>query len=706
MSGRDKSDGGGIVQADGDEYTGQRIGNLYTIARKIAEGGFNKVFLADMDGGERVVIKQITSDNYEYVAKFVREGEVIRRLPHPNIAKVRQIIHDSRNPKTAYQVVEYVEGGTLYDLIYNSGMRFTIWSAAYVIACVAAALGRAHSFNRDGVIHSLLHLDVTPENILISIYGEVKLTDFGIHVLTRPDKGPLILVGNDYIGKAAYMAPEQIPVPDGGPRLIGPWTDFYSLGLVWAEMFLKRPVFSAATTTDELIARARRGYNLDLRKLIADKKDRDLIRETDAMIRVLCADNPEIRPGGGEGADPGYGAKLIISQIERDIQNYRTRGESELKRMAMQTFASRLGFSSAALTSELIEIAKSKQGWKASASPPLRLTLPVSPPDTSEPSNPAPLDALPLTLPVTPLPSILSPAPTQTPEPASPVRAQPSEQPDDSAPTASIDDKEATIRNLSAPAWGALSRQPPMPGVVSGVAVSKPQAQRALTTPGVIVDQMLFEAARSRPAEHHFDPPSQPGPAKTDRVFKRSTQNPFTARRTRRAAWLIPVVFTPILGLGVCLVFMMSHRTHQKDAVATGVALPQTQASPTKPEVQPAANVVQMPAPPTQAPTLADAASPARHHRHHSESKTGKVADSQLVQEGGTCHLAIRAPDSEEDTDVWVDGYKVEQWQLPDMPVSLGPHRIERRDATKHVLARRHVDCAIGGKQSIKIALH
>lgn len=183
----------------------------YTILSKLATGGMAEIYLARQDsvGGfvRQVVVKQIhghLSRNERLVSMFLDEARLLARMSHPNIATV----FDFRVEDEAHcLVMEYVNGVTLKEAVRAS--RGIEPSHALRIAVdVCSGLHYAHSLTDDeGESLHVVHRDVTPQNVLLSFDGVIKLIDFGIakaSFSTDRTKAGAIK------GKYAYMSPEQI----------------------------------------------------------------------------------------------------------------------------------------------------------------------------------------------------------------------------------------------------------------------------------------------------------------------------------------------------------------------------------------------------------------------------------------------------------------------------------------------------------------
>ena len=233
----------------------QQFGN-YHLLEKIATGGMAEVWRArayGMAGFEKIlVIKKVLDSlvkDEEFVRLFIDEARIGVQLHHVNIVQVFDL---GQVDGTYYMAMEYVHGLDLSRLL-NRAKRtgvFPVGLALFVIAEVLKALQFAHTRTNDqGEPMRIVHCDISPQNVLVSYAGEVKITDFGIsrasfQATTQPDV---------IRGKYAYMSPEQVDGKDLDGR-----SDVFSLGIVLYELLTGRRLFKAKTR-DETLARVRRG---------------------------------------------------------------------------------------------------------------------------------------------------------------------------------------------------------------------------------------------------------------------------------------------------------------------------------------------------------------------------------------------------------------------------------------------------------------
>ena len=202
---------------------GQAIGP-YTLVREIGHGGMGTVWLARRTDGRyegEVAIKFLRSGLFGHgdAARFQREGSILARLSHPNIARLLDagVMGDGTQP---YLVLEYIDGEPIDE--YCQRLALTVEARLRLMLDVLAAVAQAHN-------RLILHRDLKPTNILVNKSGEVKLLDFGIaKLLDDASAGQTALTahaGNAFTPE--FAAPEQVQAGD-----VTTATDVYALGVL------------------------------------------------------------------------------------------------------------------------------------------------------------------------------------------------------------------------------------------------------------------------------------------------------------------------------------------------------------------------------------------------------------------------------------------------------------------------------------------
>ena len=152
----------------------QPIGQRYEIVKLIGSGAAGRVYAGrDLQTGESVAIKELISEWVarapESVERFRREGEVLRKLNHPNIVKVLATLEEDGQH---YLVMEYVSGPSLAELLKRQP-QLPIEQVISIGLELSDALSRAHHLD-------IIHRDIKPSNILLAADGTPRLTDFGL----------------------------------------------------------------------------------------------------------------------------------------------------------------------------------------------------------------------------------------------------------------------------------------------------------------------------------------------------------------------------------------------------------------------------------------------------------------------------------------------------------------------------------------------
>ena len=259
----------------------------YELLEKVAVGGMAELFKARERGGAEagriVAIKRILphlSDNDEFVRMFIEEAKLAAQLDHPNIV---QIYDMGKAGGSFYIAMAFIDGRDLRALMrkireYRLPMPEPL--AAAVVMQVAAALDYAHRKRAvDDQELQLVHRDISPQNILISYGGAVKLADFGI--AKAANQGTNTQAGA-LKGKLLYMSPEQAL---GEP--LDHRSDLYSLGLVLAELLTGERCFQADSELG-VLEKVRLGKVVDVRaanpamsKAMGSILDRLLVKDLD-----------------------------------------------------------------------------------------------------------------------------------------------------------------------------------------------------------------------------------------------------------------------------------------------------------------------------------------------------------------------------------------------------------------------------------------
>lgn len=260
----------------------------YVLREKIGAGGMADVFRAERVGAmgiSRVVcIKRIRQEHCrddQFVRMFTDEARISSTLRHGNIVAVE---HFGAADGVLFMAMEWVQGtdaAKLLDRALARRQHLPIDAVTWLIAEVLEALEYAHGKSEDGQWLQIVHRDVSPDNMMVSFSGEVKLTDFGIAKATsrmHPTQGHVIK------GKLEYMAPEQALGASVDHR-----ADLFALGAVAYELLSGRLPFHGASPTECVMAMLQ-GDRPALRALRPDVPP-----ALEAFVDTLLAHDPDRR---------------------------------------------------------------------------------------------------------------------------------------------------------------------------------------------------------------------------------------------------------------------------------------------------------------------------------------------------------------------------------------------------------------------------
>jgi eukaryotic-like serine/threonine-protein kinase len=213
----------------------------FEIVRRLGAGGMAEVFLAKKRGAEGtfkvLVLKRILPSHLgsrRFRAMFIEEAHLATRLNHPNVVQVYEF--QDFGDEGLLLAMEHVEGcdlGRLMAAAKSKGTTIPCWVGAWTIAEAAKGLHYAHEKKDEaGQPLEIVHRDVSPQNVLLSFEGAVKIADFGIASarLFAEEQGVLK-------GKFGYMSPEQARGESLDRR-----SDLYALGVILWEILAGRPI--------------------------------------------------------------------------------------------------------------------------------------------------------------------------------------------------------------------------------------------------------------------------------------------------------------------------------------------------------------------------------------------------------------------------------------------------------------------------------
>src|SRR6266853_5419380 len=228
--------------------SGTRLGP-YDIQSLIGAGGMGEVYRARDARLDRIVAIKILPTSYsadaERLQRFVQEARAAAALNHPNILSIFDIGEERGAP---YIVSELLEGQTLRERI-RSGPLSSRKAIDYALQ-VARGLAAAHD-------RGIVHRDLKPENLFLTNDDRMKILDFGLAKLTRPETGagaeaPTAQVNTEpgqIMGTVGYMSPEQVRGKAADHR-----SDIFSFGSILYEMLSGQPAFRGETSADTMSA--------------------------------------------------------------------------------------------------------------------------------------------------------------------------------------------------------------------------------------------------------------------------------------------------------------------------------------------------------------------------------------------------------------------------------------------------------------------
>lgn len=215
----------------------------YTLVKKLATGGMAEIWLARQRGlagfNRFVVIKKILSHLSEqptFVEMFLDEARMSAQLNHPNIVQIYDL---GKEGDSYYIAMEFIAGENLSQMLWRGmkrGQPLSPQLASRIIADACKALHYAHHLRgSDGKSLEIVHRDISPQNILVTYEGEVKVVDFGIaKAATKSEHTKTGMLK----GKFSYMSPEQC---QGEP--VDMRSDIFALGILLYELCTGKRLF-------------------------------------------------------------------------------------------------------------------------------------------------------------------------------------------------------------------------------------------------------------------------------------------------------------------------------------------------------------------------------------------------------------------------------------------------------------------------------
>ncbi len=291
----------------------------YRLLARLAKGGQSEVFLGARGGPHGyfrpLVIKAMPEElkgDEKMEALFYQEAALSSRFAHPHVVT----IHDARQDgDDHFMVMDYLAGQTVAELAqraFSSGEGLSLDEALVIMADACRGLGYVHSF-RDVECreYSIVHCDISPQNLMVTYDGLTRVFDFGISQLSDGDE--FETTKTDLIGgKYSYMSPEQCRKETLDTR-----SDIFSLGIILYELVARRRLFRRSSK--EEVVEAITEEPIEPPSQVADYVDEEL---DEVVLKALQRDADDRYTSAGQMAEA-----LEEVLIARDVDVEELRAE-------------------------------------------------------------------------------------------------------------------------------------------------------------------------------------------------------------------------------------------------------------------------------------------------------------------------------------------------------------------------------------------
>jgi serine/threonine-protein kinase len=219
----------------------------YRVIEKLESGGMAEVFRAESEGlqgfRKQVAIKRVLphlSEKKRFIAMFLDEARVTAQLTHSNCVQVFDI---GVGDNAYFIVMEYVDGANLKSIaesLKKQGKDFPVPAAAFIAHEICKGLSYAHELtDSNGMPLNMVHRDMSPPNVLVTKYGEVKIVDFGLaKASSQLEKSEPGIIK----GKFSYLSPEAAMGQEVDSR-----TDIFAVGIILWELLAGQRLFLGET---------------------------------------------------------------------------------------------------------------------------------------------------------------------------------------------------------------------------------------------------------------------------------------------------------------------------------------------------------------------------------------------------------------------------------------------------------------------------
>ena len=230
---------------------GEILAGRYEIEEGLGTGAMGEVYAArDVELHEAIAIKLLRPEiarNERVLERFKREIQLARRVTHPNVCRVFDLVIAEGPPRRVFLTMERLAGPTLAERLESMRRPFELGEAKDILAKVAAGLDAAHAAG-------IVHRDLKTGNVILAPArpedgpagrARVVLTDFGVAWSESHGGGPEadhLTASGQVVGSPAYMAPEQLR-----GQAVSPRTDVYAFGVLAYELITRRLPFEGET---------------------------------------------------------------------------------------------------------------------------------------------------------------------------------------------------------------------------------------------------------------------------------------------------------------------------------------------------------------------------------------------------------------------------------------------------------------------------